>query len=96
MSDEQKQEAKNLEVAVETDTPKDKEPIPVELCRDPEKIIKEIDELNTHYRVLISQKYQIVIQLQKVEEAIQKCMGAYQALKKLYVTATQAKEKANV
>ena len=100
MSEEQKpQEATQPQIAVETTTSEEQKPTPeqIELCSDPEKIIKEINELNTNYKMLVAQKYHIIGQLQKVEEAIQKCMGAYQALKKLYVSAVQAKqEKPNV
>ncbi len=66
---------------------------PIELCTDPEKIVAEINELNNQYKMLIAQKYHIVGELQKVEEGIQKCMGAYQVLKKLYVKALKTKEE---
>lgn len=96
MSDEQKQEeATQPQGAVEAKTSEEQK-VPLEameLCSDPEKIIAEINELNNQYKMLIAQKYHVIGQLQKIEEGIQKCMGAYQALKKLYVSAVKAKEE---
>jgi len=96
MSERTKQE--EITQPQETVEPKaeqeDKAPTePIELCTDPERIIVEINELNNQYKMLVAQKYHIIGQLQKVEEGIQKCMGAYQALKKLYVKALKTKEE---
>ena len=96
MSDEQKPaEATQLETSTESKVSEEQKVPPevIELCSDPEKIIAEINELNKNYKLLMAQKYHIIGQLQKVEEGIQKCMGAYQALKKLYVSAVKVKEE---
>ena len=74
----------------------------LDLCTEPEKIIHEINELNVGYKLLINKKVSLIKELQRVEEGIQKAIGAYQALKKLYVKAINVKkekysgEKANV
>ncbi len=96
MSDDLKpEETTHLETTVEPKASEEQKVLTevLELCSDPEKIMKEINELNNNYKMLIAKKYHIVGQLQKVEEGIQKCMGAYQALKKLYVSAVKAKEE---
>lgn len=66
-----------------------KETIPPEL--DPEltdnpdkkRILAEIQELNVKYKGFAHKKQKLMKELNTVDEEILKCMGAYQALKKL-------------
>lgn len=69
---------------------------PIELCPESEQVIEEIKQLNNEYKLLITQKCRLVGQLQKVEEGIQKCLGGYEVLKKLYVKATEKQAGKNV